>query len=229
MKKAPYFIILLVLTVFLLNATDEVKLKSEAMQEPTQPSEMSGKSPQLSIVNQERLINSPQAMEEHILINQQRYQQHQFPWLISLFIFIFLMGIWNIKRIKKFTVLFRKKDEIYITPETIAIDALKKLHKMNFSEGNTFKEFYIALSKIIRSYMESRFKITATSQTTEEIIGSLKAIKEMETATQEVWQRLFEKADLVKFSQYQPSAIEIENDISITEKNIFQFVGYEKK
>ena len=65
--------------------------------------------------------------------------------------------------------------------------------------------FYIELSDIIRTYVESRFQIHASEQTTREFLQHAKQHPQLEHMDRKSLAEFLVAADLVKFARHEPS------------------------
>lgn len=107
----------------------------------------------------------------------------------------------------------------YIT----AIERLTKLREQKLWEVGKVKQYHSEVSEITRSYLESRFNISALESTTDEIMQSLR-FESIEPQTLSKLNQALKLADLVKFAKEQP--LPNENELSIT--NAIAFVNETK-
>jgi hypothetical protein len=68
------------------------------------------------------------------------------------------------------------------------------------------KEYYFALSTILRHYIEDRFGLRAPEQTTEEFLQSLHSSGTFVQRYQDVLARFLRECDLVKFANHTATA-----------------------
>lgn len=85
-------------------------------------------------------------------------------------------------------------------PHVIARDAIDRLEARGVFEGGEVKEFYFALSEIMRRYLESVRAFPAAEYTTEEIARHLRLEEDLKLLG------LLREADLVKFADDLPTA-----------------------
>ena len=115
----------------------------------------------------------------------------------------------------------KKKAEQYISPYNKAF--------LRFSEvNNNSKEYYSNLTQIIKSYFEKTLEFSALESTTEQFILKLKnavAEKKFEISVATISQieKLFNKADLVKFAKISVSEDEQTSDKTVSENIISVF------
>lgn len=92
----------------------------------------------------------------------------------------------------------------------IAYEALIKLEKMDYTKTGRIKEYYTALSDIVRRYLENRFQLRAPEMTTEEFLYSVRASKELDSEQKSLLREFLSHCDMVKFARYGPETAEIE-------------------
>lgn len=106
----------------------------------------------------------------------------------------------------------RKKSvsaEPQLSPQELAWLELQQIIERNLAEVDV-KEFYVALTGVVRRYIERTTGVRAPEQTTEEF---LREIVNKDVFANEDQQRLrdfLESADLVKFAAFEPAASDIE-------------------
>lgn len=93
-------------------------------------------------------------------------------------------------------------------PEEIARAALNSLKAMRLIERGLIKEYYIRLSDIIRSYIETRYGIFSMDRTTWELFQEMKS-KRIERQHVDRINNFLEDCDMVKFAKYIPDQKEI--------------------
>ena len=112
---------------------------------------------------------------------------------------------------------YQKRKEsgyLFIPPEPprpaheIALEALNALIAKDLLMQKEFKQYYIELSEIIRTYIEGRFFIKALEETSYEILNDIHQ-QEITEESYSALKELLELSDLVKFAKYQP--VEAEN------------------
>lgn len=89
--------------------------------------------------------------------------------------------------------------------------ALKKLQSLKDSgwiESGKIKEFYSALSDILRGYLEEGFGIPALERTTTELMRDVQKHKAFLALRQVNLKDLLEECDLVKFAKFRPEVVE---------------------
>jgi hypothetical protein len=90
-------------------------------------------------------------------------------------------------------------------PHEVALEALAALEASPLLERGQVKEYHIAASDILRTYVEGRFRVEALEMTTREVLEGLAKIGA--DAPFRVGLRTFlEACDLVKFAKARPDA-----------------------
>jgi hypothetical protein len=97
-----------------------------------------------------------------------------------------------------------------IPPHLIALEQLDELIREKLWQQGKIKLYYSRLTDILRQYIESRFKVPAMEQTTEDIIRDLKRGNHVRDEIRDELQGLLQLADLVKFAKWNPVAEENE-------------------
>jgi len=100
---------------------------------------------------------------------------------------------------------------------------------MNLIEQGKVKEFYIAITNIVRFYIERRFRIRAPEQTTEEFLEAVSKDHVFDSPTRNTLRQFLSHCDMVKFAKYQPEMNEIQKAFDITRDFIEQTKPEEKK
>jgi len=78
--------------------------------------------------------------------------------------------------------------------------------------------FFVALSSIVRRYVEARFQLRSPELTTEEFLDVLLSSPELSGAHQELLQDFLRRADLVKFAHHVPDAQALDASIVAAER-----------
>ena len=93
----------------------------------------------------------------------------------------------------------------------VAIRALEELRDRKLWQNNLHKEYYSALSEILRTYLSGRFGVGAMEMTTDEIMDAVRDI-EMPTKSSVDLISVLRDADLAKFAKFEPEAEQNESD-----------------
>ncbi len=118
----------------------------------------------------------------------------------------------------------RKKAHVEkrIPAHILAFEELRRLREMDLIGQGKIKEFYIAISDIMRFYIERRFGIHAPEQTTEEFLEAVSRNGVFDVPTRSTLKEFMSHCDMVKFAKYRPETTEIQKAIDITRDFIEQ-------
>lgn len=89
-----------------------------------------------------------------------------------------------------------------------AYEALRQLHAQQLIEQGLIKEYYFALSTILRHYIEDRFGLRAPEQTTEEFLLSTRDSSLFSSEQRTILKDFLKECDLVKFANFIASQID---------------------
>ena len=92
----------------------------------------------------------------------------------------------------------------------IAIDDLERLRNRGLTEHRLFKEYYSALSGIVRAYLERRFSLRAPEMTTEEFLLTTARGGSLQPAHRALLGEFLTESDLVKFARHVPTLADSE-------------------
>lgn len=146
---------------------------------------------------------------------------HEYLWIlwwILGILFIVLLLWWLVFNKKTFAFVAAKKQ---LTPYQTALEELKKLDAQHFLAQQKIKEYYTALTDIIRKYMETDMKISAMETTSDELILLVKKenIHKKLGLTQNhitQLQAFLQHSDLVKFAKAKPEFTKMQEDRDYT-------------
>ncbi len=87
-----------------------------------------------------------------------------------------------------------------VPPHVKAIKELEDLHNKKLWQSNKHKQYYSALTDILRTYISGRYSIAAMEMTTDEIIEAIRSLDMPNKCAMDL-QSLLRDADLVKFAK----------------------------
>jgi hypothetical protein len=96
------------------------------------------------------------------------------------------------------------------------LDAL--LVKPRPDDAASMDAFFVALSGIVRRYVEDRFALRSPELTTEEFLEALADSPELLRGHRQLLQRFLRRADLVKFAHAIPTPADVEESIDATQR-----------
>ena len=97
-----------------------------------------------------------------------------------------------------------------LPPHVEAIRALETLHHQKLWQNNRHKQYYSALTDILRTYISRRWEVGAMEMTTDEIIDALRPLELPDKARMDLT-AILRDGDLVKFAKATPEAETNEN------------------
>jgi hypothetical protein len=101
----------------------------------------------------------------------------------------------------------RRGDEAPPRPpaHVVALDALDALRARHLPEDGAFKEYYSALTDIVRTYLEGRYRVRAPEMTTEEFLVASSRDGRLSVGHRRLLGEFLSESDLVKFARHLPS------------------------
>ena len=105
-----------------------------------------------------------------------------------------------------------------VPPHEIALNALADLRAKGWIEALKIEPFYVALSGIVRRYLEGRFGLRAPERTTEEFIRDALTSKKLSDAHRDLVAGFLEQSDLVKFARHAPGPADMRNALESAER-----------
>lgn len=90
-------------------------------------------------------------------------------------------------------------------PHLWALRELEALRSSDLLGRGFYREFYYALTHIVRCYIEARFGLAAPERTTEEFLAELSEKPVLGEKLRQLVADFLQEADLVKFARYEPS------------------------
>lgn len=121
----------------------------------------------------------------------------------------------------------RKKPEpkpAFIPGETLqqrTLRLLRELDEQQIWQRGQVKEYYVALTDILRQYLEARFKIMAMEQTTDELLEQANRHTVLVRHREQLSQ-ILRTADLAKFAKAQPLPAEHVQAMELTQSFVIQ-------
>ena len=97
-------------------------------------------------------------------------------------------------------------------PHVVAIEALETLHNQKLWQNNRHKQYYSALSDILRTYLAGRYGMGPLEMTSDEIIEAMRHVDQLPRKCALDLTTLLRDADLVKFAKAMPDAEQNEAD-----------------
>jgi hypothetical protein len=121
------------------------------------------------------------------------------------------IGAWLLRRRKQAQQVVR----IFKPAHEVAYDRLRALVQAKLVEAGRIKEFYQAISDILRHYIEDRFKLHAPEQTTEEFLYTLAQTDDLPESDKVRLGEFLQHCDLVKFARHEPTPDQIQQTFDL--------------
>lgn len=192
------------------------KLNSKILQ--TKPLLIAVAAPQVDILEDFKDVKPIIAIEMTLADYMKEYGK----WILG-FIALLIFG-WLLYRYLK-----KRKHDAHLNepayakeitpPYEVAMTQLVALKSKGLFKQGMVKEHYIQLTDILREYIENRFDISATDETTDEILNELRRIN-VHKKDRAKLSKILQLADFVKFAKAKPAVIDTENAM----QNSFDFI-----
>lgn len=156
--------------------------------------------------NRQNLFSAAAISREARLI-QQRLYTHHFPWLFLVLVATGSLGwvIWKLVLPLYYNV--EKPLQInFIDPSTEALQLLNQIRHQNLPA----EQYYNAITKVVRRYVQRQYHIPVVYQTTAEFLDYLERHKEISPKFGQAVHRFFVDVDEVKFARHVPNNDESE-------------------
>ncbi len=131
------------------------------------------------------------------------------PWLmlqsLAVWLLLIVFVYCYIQSLISKPVVRRVKITPPTPPQTSALTAINELKEQK-REGDWQKQYFMALTDVLRTYLHERFHFNSKEMTSNEIIQHLNATGDAEAL--EELREILETADLVKFAKYPASMAE---------------------
>lgn len=135
------------------------------------------------------------------------------PWVgLALLLAAIVIGIIRYVKMRKENKSFFGKPVVKDPPHIVALRNLEKIRSQKLWQNDKQKQFYTAVTDVLRLYIAERYGISALEQTTAEIMYELKD-RNISQGTMDKMKDLFTTADYVKFAKH--NASELENEEAV--------------
>jgi hypothetical protein len=135
-----------------------------------------------------------------------------YAWLWALIAFVVAIvaaRYWRKRRVAPQRKMAAVK---ILTPEELANQELDKLVASGLA-ATDIKAFYVALTDIVRRYIERTTGVRAPELTTEEFLREIARRKTFDQEVRSRLQEFLETADLVKFAAHQPNPADVDESV----------------
>ncbi len=103
-----------------------------------------------------------------------------------------------------------------VPPDEEALQALQKLKESDLLENSQYKEWFVRFSEIMKKFMGRQFGFPYLERTTEEILDDVHKASVPDVCVQ-IFTKLLERSDLVKFAKFHPHDEEINETLEMAE------------
>src|ERR1035437_1025589 len=134
------------------------------------------------------------------------------------------LGVWYYLTHRKKVVPVVVEKIITRPAHEIAFEELKKVEAEKLWQQGFIKQYYSAVTDVIRAYIENRYHIIAMELTTDEILSQFKT-RPINPLAKEKLTHMLQLSDLVKFAKVQP--LPNEHDLCLTDA--YSFVNLTKE
>ena len=134
-------------------------------------------------------------------------------------------GLWLYFQRKKTKEAIR----IFKPAHEIAYARLQSLIKQDLIKAGRVKEFYEAISDILRHYIEDRFELRAPERTTEEFLFEIRDAGVLSQDHTKLLMEFLTHCDLVKFAKHSPTSEQIQHTFDLAKNFIEQTKSVEKQ
>jgi hypothetical protein len=129
-----------------------------------------------------------------------------------------IAGLWLYFRRKKSIAAVR----IFKSAHEIAYARLQSLIRQDLVKAGKVKEFYEAISDILRHYIEDRFELRAPERTTEEFLFEIRDAGVLSEGDRKALMEFLTHCDLVKFAKHSPTNEQIQHTFDLAKNFIEQ-------
>ena len=131
------------------------------------------------------------------------------PWVLAGFVLAAAAAPLALRAWQKRLALQRQR-----SAHEIARGALDELlYGSRPRDAAQMDRFFVELSRIVRGYLESRFRLHSPELTTEEFLGVMSGSPDLSRDHQQLLQTFLARADLVKFAHHIPEPSDVEDSI----------------
>lgn len=175
-----------------------------------------------------KVLSVPVDTTQHAVTDIKPVYKPPFDWMLLLrvvfcVLLAALLGVLIYFLVKKLKHKNKPEEEGNKEParpaHEVAIEQLTTLKKKKLWQQDKIKEYHTQLVDILRTYIENRFNINATEQTSGELLNELRPLFAQDASSYDILKRILSLADLVKFAKWNP--FPEENDKSMTDAFVF--------
>ncbi len=144
-------------------------------------------------------------------------ESHSLPWF-GIFTTLLVVLFFIVALSYKPRETEEDRQKRLMTLRDQALNTLQNLKQL--PQQNDFEQFYVQLTNAVRTYIEQRYQIQATTQTTEEFLTAIASHPILDENQRAFLKDFLTHADRVKFARYEPSIEECDLAIAAAQKFI---------
>jgi len=159
-----------------------------------------------------RKFFGPESQEHAGKENIAKFEDKSFPWWYL--IFLAGLGLLILSLRESIATSKRIAESEPVRLLRIKVQALRNINNLSSStlaNDKEFNQFYIDLTNAVRSYIEQKYHIPASTQTTQEFLQQAETNPVFKDETRDLLKKFLISADEVKFAQEIPSLQAAEN------------------
>ena len=156
--------------------------------------------------NRKTLLENPAQNEKEAARDIAILNRKTLPWgsLTGLFLFGLLVLIARMQP-KRVPNPENERAKRALSAQNRALQALDELEKQKLLQDRNYEAYYIRLTDTVRRYIEEKFQLKATTQTTQEFLQGMAEQPPFDKKTQGSLKEFLVYSDKVKFAEQQPS------------------------
>lgn len=172
----------------------------------------------LSATNRKNLIENTQLHKLESLRSVQIINHRTLPWanLLGAFLFILILLIARMQP-KKQPDLKKQRKKIALSAKEKALVSLEEISTQSLTDEN----YYTGLNNTVRKYIEERFQLKTTTQTTQEFLYLMASHPAFDRETQAMLSDFMISSDKIKFAEQTPT----EEECALAKQTAHQFIN----
>lgn len=139
------------------------------------------------------------------------YLMYALLGLAVLALLVYLFTLYLHSRGKRLTDIFRPAPPL--PPHVVALAALDALRAEQLCQKDRHKQYYSAMSEILRTYISGRFGVGAMEMTTDQLMRNIGDVAEISDRNRMDLQTVLSDSDLVKFAKFTPETEQNDGDL----------------
>lgn len=159
--------------------------------------------------NRKNLLENPLKDGEEAGRNAVILRRKAIPWaeISAVLMFVFLLLIARMQP-KRSPDLEKERRRRALSAKNRAVQSLDALDQLGLVEKHEFEKYYVELTDTVRRYIEEKFLLKATTQTTQEFLIAMTKNPAFDEEMRATLADFLISADQVKFAEHEPTADE---------------------